>query len=494
MNEMAKKKQYLTKSRYIKSLDCSTLLWKSVFEPLPYDPPQEGSIEAIGTDIGIHAHQLIPGGALIDEEPWQHTQAVERTESLLHNKNIPAIYEAAFEYENIRVRVDILERLPRNQWGLREVKSSTKVKDHYYDDVALQLYVLQGVGLKVSSVELIHVDKEYVRQGDIDWSAYFKRAELIDDLPDLDELEANALDAQRILRKTKCPDPVITIACKSCDYWDSCCGHLPTDWVGFLPDISKGTKYDQLCDLGISSVSEIPDDFPLTAKQETIRKVVQSGEDYISRDLPKALKQFSRPAYYLDFETTMPAIPLYDGTSPYEVLQFQWSLHHVNRNKKAKHWEFLADDQSAEDPSRAFAESLIDALAGNEQKIVVYSSYEKTQLNALIRKYPDLADELNAIIARLEDLLVVTRGYTYLPGYRYSDSIKTVGPTLAPQISYKELDLVSEGQGAATAFQMLVAGELEGNDREAIRSALLEYCKLDTWAMVQVHQALMDFN
>lgn len=488
---MAKKKQYLTKSRYIKSLDCSTLLWKSVFEPLPYDAPEAGSIEAIGTDIGVFAHQLFPGGTLIDEEPWQHQEAVERTQELLRDKSVPAIYEAAFEYENIRVRVDVLERLPRNRWGLREVKSSTKVKDHYYDDVALQLFVLKGIGLNVSSAELIHVNNQYIRQGKIDWSAYFHREELIHDLPCLDEVEGLALEAQRILRKTKCPDPVIGTSCKSCDYWDSCCAHLPTDWVGFLPDISKGTKFDELCKLGIESVTDIPETFALTANQDKVRQVVLTGKPYVSPDLPKALKQFSRSAYYLDFETTMPAIPLYDGTKPYEILQFQWSLHHVNRSGKVKHWEFLADDQAGVDPSRAFAESLIDALSDNEQKIIVYSSYEKTQLTALCKKYPDLAEDLKTIIARLEDLLFVTRGYTYFPGYCYSYSIKTVGPTLAPQVSYKDLDLISEGQGAATAFQMLAAGEFDGDERQNIRNALLAYCKLDTLAMVEVHQALI---
>ena len=83
----------------------------------------------IGWEIGRKAHLLFPGGALIDEEWWQHTQAVARTIALMTDERVPAIFEGAFEFEGIRIRVDVLERLANGAWGLREVKSSTGPKD-----------------------------------------------------------------------------------------------------------------------------------------------------------------------------------------------------------------------------------------------------------------------------------------------------------------------------------------------------------------------------
>ena len=168
--------QHLTKSRYIAGLQCPRRLWLLVHEPAAYEEPAPGSPMDIGQDIGRKAHLLFPGGATVDEEPWQHAQAVARTTALMDDKSIPAIFEAAFEYDGIRIRVDVLERLDGGAWGLREVKSSTGLKDHYLDDLALQAFVLKGVGVPVTSIELVHVNSAYVRgPGGICWTNFFAR-------------------------------------------------------------------------------------------------------------------------------------------------------------------------------------------------------------------------------------------------------------------------------------------------------------------------------
>ena len=122
-----------------------------------------------------------PGGALIDEEPWRHAQAVTRTTALMIDERVPAIFEGAFEFDGIRIRVDVLERLGHGTWGLREVKSSTGPKDYHFDDIALQAYVLKGAGVAVSSIELIHVNTAYVRgPGGVCWPDFFARMDVTD--------------------------------------------------------------------------------------------------------------------------------------------------------------------------------------------------------------------------------------------------------------------------------------------------------------------------
>src|SRR5262249_47962476 len=97
-----------------------------------------------------------------------------RTAALMANCSVPAIFEAAFEHSGVRVRVDILERLPRGYWGMREVKSSGEVKEYHYHDVAVQLHVLRNAGVRVSSIEILHVNKRYVRGRDgISWPKFF---------------------------------------------------------------------------------------------------------------------------------------------------------------------------------------------------------------------------------------------------------------------------------------------------------------------------------
>lgn len=123
--------KHLTKSRYLAGLQCPRRLWPVAHEPLPYEKPAPGSLQDIGHDIGSKAHLLFPGGILVSEELWLHAEAVARTAALMGDADIPAIFEAAFEYDGIRVRVDVVERLASDTWGLREVKSRSGLKDHY---------------------------------------------------------------------------------------------------------------------------------------------------------------------------------------------------------------------------------------------------------------------------------------------------------------------------------------------------------------------------
>jgi hypothetical protein len=173
--------QHLTKSRYIAGLQCLRRLWLQVHEPQPYEEPALGSPMDVGQEIGRKAHQLFPGGVLVEEKPWEHAQAVARTSALMSDERVPAIFEGAFEFDGVRIRVDVLERLVQGTWGLREVKSSSGPKDYYFDDIALQNYVIKGAGIAVSSIELAHVNTAYVRgPGGINWTEFFARVNVND--------------------------------------------------------------------------------------------------------------------------------------------------------------------------------------------------------------------------------------------------------------------------------------------------------------------------
>jgi len=91
------------------------------------------------------------------------------------------------------------------------------------------------------------------------------------------------------------------------------------------------------------------------------------------------------------------------------------------------------------------------------------------------------------------DLLILTRGYTYFPGYQYSFSLKTVAPALVPEINYENLAGVGGGQEASALFARLVEGDLrDGEVEDRLRQGLLDYCRLDTLAIVKVHERLLE--
>ena len=484
---------YLTKSRYMAGLQCHRKLWLTVHEPPEWAEPEPGSVQDIGQQVGERAHLLFPGGVLVEEMPWQHAEAVASTAALMADKSVPAIFEAAFEYDSIRVRVDVLERLPRGRWGLREVKSSNKLKDHYLDDIAVQMHVLQGAGVRLGSVELINISKEYVRgKRGISWDKFFNRLDVKADATNRMEGIADRIaELMACLRKRKEPAIEPGSHCSSphgCDYWGRCTADKPEDWVVFLPHITT-KRLAALNAAGIESVAAIPEDFSLTSQQRVIRDVLVTGHPFVAPDLERLLKSFGAPALYLDFETFAPTIPIYEGTRPFQAIPFQWSLHRLEADGRLSHKDFLAN--GTEDPRREFAETLLRAVGKGKTPIIVYSSYEQTQLKAIATHFEDLRTPIEAVISRLKDLLPVVRGAIYHPDFQFSNSIKAVGPALCPDFSYADLEQVGDGQAASNAFFLLAMGRLEAQEAEKLRQALLAYCQRDTLAMVEVHKALI---
>jgi Domain of unknown function(DUF2779) len=388
----------------------------------------------------------------------------------------------------------MLERLASGTWGLREVKSSSGLKDHYLDDIALQTYVLRGAGVTISSIELLHVNTKYVRgPNGISWTDFFIRRDVRDAVTvKLIDLPAQLPAMRDCLSMIGLPDAEPGSQCGTpyaCEFWDRCTADKPADWINYLPRLSQA-RASELKARGIESISAISADFPLTSKQVIIRDATASGNPYIATDLERLLEAFGPPACYLDFEAMMPPIPLYEGTRPYQTIPFQWSLHTIDGDSVLGHKEFLAD--GVKDPRRQFAETLVDTLALSEHPIIVYSAYEQTRLRELTADFPDLSTALSAIIARLADLLPIVRSAIYFPEFGFSNSIKSVAPTLCPGFGYDDLEEIADGGAASAAFLELASGRVIHPEKtDKLRAALLAYCERDTLALVEVHRALL---
>jgi hypothetical protein len=461
---------------------------------MPYENPEPGSVQDIGIIVGQKAHLLFPGGVLVDVPPWEHARAAAQTAGLVKDSSVPAIFEAAFEADGIRIKVDILERLPRGRWGLREVKSSRSVKEEHLDDVAIQMHVLERAGINVTSAELIHVNSDYVlgKKG-VDWPSFFARADMTREAKGhIQTVMANLARLTPTLGLRSAPDIETGKQCGSpypCEFYENCTADKPDDWVAHLPRISE-KRLAELKARGTDAISKIPKGFELTSNQDIVRNVIKTGKPYYSDRLKDALRHSGPPAVYLDFETMSPLIPLYLGTSPGQRIPFQWSLHTVNGRGALEHAAFLADGKN--DPRLEFAETLIDALADGEEPVIVYSGFEKSVLGELKGFVPKkLAAKIDRINRKLFDLLAVVRSHVYHAGFDFSYSIKNVAPVLAPEVRYDDLDLVADGGAASAAFHSIASGAISNpKQTEKVRAALLEYCRRDTLAMVGVHEAL----
>jgi hypothetical protein len=483
----------LSKSKYLAGLQCPRRLWLTGHAPQLAGPPAAAqlALQAAGVEVGERARLLFPGGVLVREEPRQHAQALRRTRALLADPRVPAVFEGAFEHAGVRIRVDVLERLSDGRFGLREVKAATSVRDHHVDDLAIQRFVLEGSGLDVGSVELVHVEGSYVRgPGGVDWQRFFRRRDCTRPAArKLRELRANVERFHAVLARRAEPEVEPGHHCQrpfGCEFWDHCTRDKPADWIYHLPRL-RAQRLAELRAAGHERIALLPDDAPLTALQRRVRDAVRASRPFVSRGLTAALRPLEPPAWYLDFEALAPAVPLYPGTRPYEPVPFQWSLHRLLPGGQLTERGFLARGDS--DPRRRLAETLVSTLRDDDARIAVYSGYEQVQIAGLMESVPELSDALYAISTRLVDLLDVVRQHVYHPAFGGSFSIKNVAPALVPGLGYDDLAL-ADGAAASAHFLRIARGELAPDEQERARQALLAYCARDTLALVEVHRAL----
>ena len=223
--------------------------------------------------------------------------------------------------------------------------------------------------------------------------------------------------------------------------------------------------------------------------EEAILTNAVSGEPVVSPALRLQLAGISYPTGFLDFETFMPALPVFPGTRPCQTIPFQWSLHIQEADDKLTHEEFLAEDAGdPRDPRERFTATLLDAVPPRGS-IVVYSPYEQRMMNELASDFPQYRCQLMSLRNRLFDLLPIIRSSYRHPGLP-NNSLKSVASVLDPGQGYSNLD-IQDGLAASAAYARMILKDTPEQERFAIREALLAYCRMDTEVLVSVLAALI---
>ena len=243
--------------------------------------------------------------------------------------------------------------------------------------------------------------------------------------------------------------------------------------------------------LKIEFLADIPNDFPLTARQKTIVEASKTDKPIIDRaGISDFLDTLSYPLYYFDFETINPAIPLFDKTRPYQTIPFQFSLHVQNEpGGDCVHHEFLLEER--QDPREKLIQEML-RLLGTSGGIVAYNmTFEIQCIKGLADSFPKYSDWLLALIPRFRDLIVPFRkGYYVHRDFHGSASLKDVLPVMVPSLSYKKLE-IQEGETASLKYELWVSGLMEPAAWEKTRSDLLRYCAVDTLGMVEIMRVLL---
>ncbi len=484
----------LSKSLILKGLQCPRALWLTRNPPdceLPPRPELEDRFRA-GTEVGLLARQLFPGGVEVPYEGLSIPAQLARTRELLA-AGAAVIYEASFSFSAIFVKVDILVRDGRGEnapWRIYEVKMGTAVKGVNLDDVAVQHYVLNGCGLKVSGSFLVHIDNRYVRRAALEVNKLFHCEDVGARVAARQQSMPEIVSALReALKQPNEPEIDIGPWCRDpyeCDFIPWCWRHVPENSIFDLRG-SGVDKFD-LYRRGILRLADIPLAELNAGQRQQVEATLQRRELFNPAGVREFLATLRYPLYHLDFETFTAPIPKFDGTRPYQQVPFQYSIHlQTAPGSEPQHFEYLAQPEA--DPRRDLAAQLLAVIPAEACVLVYNQAFEKSVLRDLAAQFPDLAAEINRRIDNLRDLMLpFRRRDVYHWRMRGSYSIKEVLPAMVPGLSYAGME-IADGTAAMQAYHDMC--ELPpGKERERLRAAMLQYCRLDTLAMVRVLEAL----
>jgi len=491
-------KTNLSKSSYCSGIQCEKILWLDKYKPEYAVKEDNKSIFQTGQEVGCLAKELFGKYENIPYNKDRITM-IEQTRKLLENKpNV--ITEASFSYDNNFCSVDILKN-DVDGVEIYEVKSSTKVKDIYLDDASYQYFVLSSLGLNVKKVYIVYINNKYILSEQLNIHELFNIEDITQIAEDkLDEIRNNIDDINHFMdtyEENDEPDTDLGIKCfdpYDCIYWQYCTKDLPKPNVFDIVRMHKSKKFEKYYENKVSFKDLQYEDLNPTYLEQIEFELHDKEPKIDKQAIREIIDSLKYPLYFIDYETCNPAIPVIEGTRPYQQIPFQYSLHIIkDEESEIEHKEFLAKHDDTE-LIRHFGESLIRDMPENGSVIVYNKSFEATRNKEIGEMYPDLKEEMEQINSNMVDFLVPfkKRKY-YTKEMKGSSSIKYVLPALYPddpELDYHNLPVVHNGREASDSFLSLK--NKTPKEQKKIREGLLLYCKLDTYAMVKLYDKFLE--
>ena len=484
----------ISKSQYLKGLQCLKALWLHRRRPdlkPEVSPVLQHRFDG-GHEVGFLAQKCFEGGIENVEAYYKVNATIRSTEEAVA-LNPPAVFEAAAcSPDGAYSRIDILKSCRESAaWDLIEVKSTTSVKGYHIDDMALQRHAFTGAGYDIRRSILMHLDNQYVKSGPIDVRKLFNLEDCTADVEAQLAVVREYLEPLKAVLSSPDEPPVpIGDQCNApfaCDYIPYCWQHVPAYSVY---NLFRGNKLAALLSKGILYVADIPEDFEVTPRQAIEIDAFKHNRAHVDRDaINQFLDRLVYPLYFLDYETINPAVPLYDGTRPYQKVPFQFSLH-VQQEKggPVTHTGFLRTCTG--DPRPHFVKELVDSCGGKGSVVVYNQPFEAGINETLAETFQEHAAALRAINDRMVDLLVPFQSrILYHPDMKGSASLKSVLPALVPDLSYAGL-AIADGETASLMYLKTLKKGVPDEEKKRIYADLLEYCRLDTLAEVKLLEVL----
>ncbi|MDG6079030.1 DUF2779 domain-containing protein [Erythrobacter litoralis] len=464
--------QILTKSGFLDFLHCPTSFWLARRRPDLYVAPAPSEFDRLlmmdGYAVEAAARDML--GAGIDSEAFD--------------------FQFDFASDGCLARADAVRRLEDGRIEIYEIKSSTSANDHI-QDAAFQRIVAERSGHRVAASFVVHVEKNYRLDGQLDPEAFLTITPVDEDIEQIRHDTETAIDrAMNTLAATDVDldgcDCVYKSKAQRCSGFDQLNPEVPDPSVYDLPRM-HGARLAALVDDGRLDIEDVVEE-DVTASQLPVLRALRSGECIVdAKAIRKFLGELEFPLHFYDYETAGGAIPQAEGHGPHQQIPTQFSCHVVHEDGSTQHHEFLAHGHGQE---AQLVEALKACVASSGSMIVWNETFEKACNRRMAALLPQHEEFLFSLNERTVDLMKPFKAHYVHPDFRGSTSIKRVLPVLCPELSYDE-EAVHDGTGAILAFREMVESTSHEQVTE-LRRQLLGYCRLDTEAMVAIYRKLCD--
>ena len=486
---------YLTKTDFVHYLQCPRSLWLLKHKPEVY-PYKEFSdflkkIAREGYEIEEYAQQMFSGGVSL---PSVGEVSLTKTKEAFEQEEKVLFQATVLTADGLFARADIMTRNDDGSYNLYEVKSSTSIKKdakhNHLKDACFQKIAFERAGLTIDKVCIIHTNGEYVREPEIDPRKLLTEVDITEVIKTLyDETEVEINNALSLLREKKIEEEGCPCIRKTrsnhCDAFEYFNGKLPACSVWEIGNLRE-KKLCTILDCGVQNLVDVPDDIDLNDRQQRQVQSAIRGEPIIDRKkAQEMLATLVFPLYFFDYEAASSAVPRIIGTRPWQQIPFQYSLHILDADGTLTHKEYLNETLSGAD---GVMSALCEDIGDVGSVVSWHASYEKTMNKAMAKMYPQYAEKLQDINDRMFDLEDIFKEAYTDAAFCGSTSIKKVLPILCPNLSYKNLG-VQDGTQAMEQWFVMVE-EKDAQQQSAIKTNLLEYCKLDTFAMVELYRVI----
>jgi hypothetical protein len=492
----------LSKSTYLTYLKHPAWLWLLANDPekIPKHDEDTLAVFAAGHRFEEYAEQLFKHGHTLGytvngQFDWKLYQSLpERTAEALHGEHT-VLFQGRVEIDGLTCIFDVLERNPMGTCNLYEIKSSSSAKREHEYDLAFQTYVLEKAGITIDKIAVIHVNSEYVRQGEIEPEQIANETDVTNAVRALRaETEENVKKALAVMAMSEMPDPSPRHARNGAfgewlPIYEAIVGKFPSYSIYDLAGVGA-RKVRELEDIGVTLITDIPEEFPLTSRQQSQVLATKRDERHIERErIRDFLGMMQYPLYFLDYETFSSVIPPFTGLRPYQQVPFQYSLHIIEHpGAPLQHKEYLHTENTL--PVRDLLAELVKDIGPEGTVLVWHESFEKGRNVEMASLAPEYNAFLYGLNDRVLDLKTPFSEMWFVDKDFYgSASIKDVLPILAPDLSYKEL-AVQGGNTAQRVWMDLVQQGLHQDRRDELLNDLRKYCHLDTLAMVRIWEVL----